>query len=91
MPRSSRGGDEHHNREPLSRDLRTVKKDDNSNAQETNSMEDLEALLGFGGFGSTKQKHVLGNSAGAVYKESKPPKYRQYMNRPGGFNRPLDR
>jgi U4/U6.U5 tri-snRNP-associated protein 3 len=51
-------------------------------------MAAMQAMLGFGGFGSTKGKKVAGNNAGAVKKEKKT-EYRQYMNRVGGFNRPL--
>lgn len=45
--------------------------------------------MGFGGFGTTKGKKVEGN-IGGMAKVNKPRKYRQYMNRKGGFNRPLD-
>lgn len=38
----------------------------------------MQALMGFGGFGTTKQKKVRGNDVGGVYK-NKPTKYRQYM------------
>lgn len=48
----------------------------------------MQAMMGFGGFDSTKGKKVVGNNVGAVYKEKKT-EYRQYMNRQGGFNRPL--
>ncbi|OAA36302.1 hypothetical protein NOR_07647 [Metarhizium rileyi] len=48
----------------------------------------MQAMMGFGGFGTTKNKKVAGNNAGAVRKEKKV-EYRQYMNRQGGFNRPL--
>jgi len=48
----------------------------------------MAAMLGFGGFGTTKNKKVRGNDVGAVRKETKS-EYRQYMNRQGGFNRPL--
>lgn len=55
--------------------------------------EQLQALLGFGGFDSTKGKPVEDNgkgvATGAVRKEKKR-QYRQYMNRRGGFNRPLE-
>lgn len=50
--------------------------------------EQMEAMLGFGGFGTTKQKKIAGNDVYAVRKEKKT-EYRQYMNRLGGFNRPL--
>ena len=46
-------------------------------------------LMGIDGFGSTKGQKVKGNNAGAVHNVVKR-KYRQYMNRKGGFNRPLD-
>ncbi|AEO56404.1 hypothetical protein MYCTH_106950 [Thermothelomyces thermophilus ATCC 42464] len=55
---------------------------------EDDGLDDMAAMMGFGGFGSTKGKKVLGNNVGAARKE-KPTKYRQYMNRIGGFNRPL--
>ncbi len=55
---------------------------------EDGGMGDMAAMMGFGGFGTTKGKKVLGNNAGATRKESKT-EYRQYMNRVGGFNRPL--
>lgn len=48
----------------------------------------MQAMMGFGGFGTTKGKKVVGNNAGGVRKEKKS-EYRQYMNRQGGFNRPL--
>jgi U4/U6.U5 tri-snRNP-associated protein 3 len=48
----------------------------------------MQAMMGFGGFGTTKGKKVLGNNAGGLRKEKKS-EYRQYMNRHGGFNRPL--
>ncbi|KAH7152084.1 hypothetical protein B0J13DRAFT_547571 [Dactylonectria estremocensis] len=48
----------------------------------------MQAMMGFGGFGTTKNKKVAGNNVGGVKKEKKL-EYRQYMNRQGGFNRPL--
>lgn len=55
------------------------------------SEEDVEMmkLMGFGGFESTKGKKVPGNDVSGVHVIQKR-KYRQYMNRKGGFNRPLD-
>jgi len=55
---------------------------------EDDSMADMAAMMGFGGFGTTQMKQVAGNNIGAVRKEKKT-EYRQYMNRQGGFNRPL--
>ncbi|KAL5511162.1 hypothetical protein ACEPAH_4377 [Sanghuangporus vaninii] len=57
---------------------------------ETEEEAALRAMLGFGGFGSTKGKPVLGNEEGAV-EIKKQRTWRQYMNRRGGFNRPLDK
>lgn len=48
----------------------------------------MQEMMGFGGFGTTKNTKVVGNNVGAVRKEKKT-EYRQYMNRVGGFNRPL--
>ncbi len=50
----------------------------------------MMALMGFGGFGSTAGKHVDDPrvNVGAARKRTTR-KARQYMNRPGGFNRPL--
>ncbi|KAF9009397.1 hypothetical protein BDQ17DRAFT_1348020 [Cyathus striatus] len=50
----------------------------------------MMAMMGVGGFGSTKGKHVTGNQEGAV-NVKKMRTWRQYMNRRGGFNRPLDK
>ncbi|KAI0212871.1 hypothetical protein LSAT2_002196 [Lamellibrachia satsuma] len=50
---------------------------------------EMMKVMGFAGFDTTKGKHVNGNDvyvANIVHKR----KYRQYMNRRGGFNRPLD-
>jgi U4/U6.U5 tri-snRNP-associated protein 3 len=56
--------------------------------------EQMKRLLGFDGFGSTKGKAVEDNHASAargVAAKNKARKYRQYMNRKNGFNRPLEK
>lgn len=57
--------------------------------------EQMRMLLGFsGGFGSTAGKVVEDNQKSAAKgatNKTKARKYRQYMNRKGGFNRPLDK
>ena len=55
---------------------------------EEDGLDAMQAMLGFGGFGTTKGQKILGNNVGAIRKEKKT-EYRQYMNRVGGFNRPL--
>jgi U4/U6.U5 tri-snRNP-associated protein 3 len=65
-----------------------MEEDDDDLVVEEDGMDAMQAMLGFGGFGTTKNQKVLGNNAGAVRKEKKT-EYRQYMNRVGGFNRPL--
>ncbi|PBP17363.1 u4 tri-snrnp-associated [Diplocarpon rosae] len=55
---------------------------------EDDGMAAMQAMMGFGGFGTTHQQKVAGNDIYAVRKEKKT-EYRQYMNRVGGFNRPL--
>ena len=58
---------------------------------EGKSAEEVEMLktMGFCTFDTTKNKKVDGNDVGEVHVILKR-KYRQYMNRKGGFNRPLD-
>lgn len=55
---------------------------------------EMKRIMGISDFGSTKGKAVEGNhsgpAAGTVSKH-KARKYRQYMNRQGGFNKPLDK
>jgi len=58
-------------------------------AEET-APEDMMAMMGFAGFGTTKGQAVEGNQEGAV-KINRQQTWRQYMNRRGGFNRPLDK
>ena len=57
--------------------------------------EQMKMLLGFsGGFGSTKGEAVEDNQSSAARgaaAKNKARKYRQYMNRKNGFNRPLDK
>ena len=65
-----------------------IEEDDDEVVIEDDSMAAMQAMMGFGGFGSTHQQKVAGNDVYAVRKEKKT-EYRQYMNRVGGFNRPL--
>ena len=58
-------------------------------AGKTEEEIDMMKLMGFDGFNTTKGKKVTGNAKGDVHIVTKR-KYRQYMNRKGGFNRPLD-
>lgn len=62
--------------------------DEMVDVEEDDEMAAMQAMMGFGNFGSTKGKKVAGNNVGSVRKEKKS-EYRQYMNRQGGFNRPL--
>ncbi|KAJ0425321.1 hypothetical protein BJY00DRAFT_308643 [Aspergillus carlsbadensis] len=59
---------------------------------DANGEDDVEELMrrsmGFSKFRSTKNTKVPGNNIYGVRKEKKT-EYRQYMNRQGGFNRPL--
>jgi len=52
--------------------------------------EAMAAMMGLSNFGTTKGKQVLGNQEGSA-NIKKMRTWRQYMNRRGGFNRPLDR
>ncbi|KAJ9594351.1 hypothetical protein L9F63_014227 [Diploptera punctata] len=51
--------------------------------------QEMMKVMGFCEFDTTKGKRIKGNEEGTVHVILKR-KYRQYMNRKGGFNRPLD-
>jgi U4/U6.U5 tri-snRNP-associated protein 3 len=57
--------------------------------------EQMRRLLGFsGGFATTKGQEVEDNqnsAARGAAAKNKARKYRQYMNRKGGFNKPLEK
>lgn len=58
-------------------------------AGKTPDEQEMLKAMGFCSFDTTKGKKVEGNEVGTVHVILKR-KYRQYMNRKGGFNRPLD-
>jgi U4/U6.U5 tri-snRNP-associated protein 3 len=49
----------------------------------------MRRILGFAAFNTTKNTKVPGNDKNFGVRKDKKRKYRQYMNRQGGFNRPL--
>ncbi|KAK4404584.1 U4/U6.U5 small nuclear ribonucleoprotein [Sesamum angolense] len=68
-----------------------VSNDDGNKDGDLMDEDEMEMMKKFGipvGFDSTKGKPVAGNDVGAVRKVTKR-QPRQYMNRRGGFNRPL--
>ncbi|GBC00932.1 hypothetical protein RclHR1_04000013 [Rhizophagus clarus] len=81
-------------RSPRKEDLSNVPESSNSSLMNIDPDEDPEHALmkamGIAGFNTTKGKKVAGNDAAAV-SIKKQRQYRQYMNRRGGFNRPLDK
>ncbi|KAF2219384.1 hypothetical protein BDZ85DRAFT_268916 [Elsinoe ampelina] len=52
-------------------------------------LQEVKATMGFAGFKSSKNRQVPGNNKNHGVKKEKQTQYRQYMNRVGGFNRPL--
>lgn len=80
--RRGRRDDDDEGAEPMDQD------EEDFDVEDGGMDDDMAAMMGFGGFGTTKGKKVVGNNVGAVRKEKKT-EYRQYMNRVGGFNRPL--
>ncbi|KAI0470821.1 hypothetical protein GGR56DRAFT_657772 [Xylariaceae sp. FL0804] len=89
----ARGGDprnasDHQTRPGRSPRSENAMDEDGGGDDDDDEMSAMQAMMGFGDFGSTKGKKVVGNNAGGVRKEKKT-EYRQYMNRVGGFNRPL--
>lgn len=51
---------------------------------------EMMKLMGFASFDSTKGKKAEGSAKAHAVNVTMKRKYRQYMNRKGGFNRPLD-
>jgi U4/U6.U5 tri-snRNP-associated protein 3 len=49
----------------------------------------MRRMMGFEAFKTTKNTKVPGNDKNYGVRKDKKTKYRQYMNRQGGFNRPL--
>ena len=49
----------------------------------------MKKIMGFDTFRSTKNTKVPGNEKNYGVRKEKTSQYRQYMNRSGGFNRPL--
>ncbi|XP_015785736.1 U4/U6.U5 small nuclear ribonucleoprotein 27 kDa protein [Tetranychus urticae] len=70
-------------------DAKNVEKSEMDLEGSASDEQEMLKLMGFGNFDSTKGKKVPGNNVSAVHVIHKR-KYRQYMNRKGGFNRPLD-
>ena len=64
--------------------------DPNEIAGKTQEEIEMLKLMGFSGFDSTKGKHVDGSCNAYAVNIQQKRRYRQYMNRKGGFNRPLD-
>lgn len=70
------------------------KNDEDDNEDLDDEQRQMMQMMGFGGFGTTKGKSVGDNQTSAARgaaSKNKGRKYRQYMNRKGGFNRPLDK
>jgi len=58
-------------------------------AEDDEMLLEVKRMMGFAGFKSTHDRKVPGNSKNFAVRKEKKTQYRQYMNRPGGFNRPL--
>jgi hypothetical protein len=58
--------------------------------EEANEEDLMAQMMGFSAFDSTAGQEVPGNAHTGESRCQKQRKYRQYMNRKGGFNRPLD-
>ncbi|XP_068924945.1 U4/U6.U5 small nuclear ribonucleoprotein 27 kDa protein [Petaurus breviceps papuanus] len=104
--RRSRSPRRHRSSSPSPSRLKERRDDEKKETKETKSKErqiteeDLEGkteeeiemmkLMGFASFDTTKGKKVDGSVNAYAINVSQKRKYRQYMNRKGGFNRPLD-
>ncbi|KJA27498.1 hypothetical protein HYPSUDRAFT_35414 [Hypholoma sublateritium FD-334 SS-4] len=69
---------------------KSLNEDGEAMEEENDDDAAMMAMMGVTGFGSTKGKQVPGNQEGSA-DVKKARTWRQYMNRRGGFNRPLDK
>jgi U4/U6.U5 tri-snRNP-associated protein 3 len=72
---------------------RGQEKDEDQDEDQDQDQDEMMRMLGFSAFSTTSGQHVAsndGSARGAVSKNQQR-KYRQYMNRLGGFNRKLDK
>lgn len=69
-----------------------AKKSQQNSGDSDSGDEQMMQALGFASFDSSKGKDHTKDAAESVFKSSKARRrYRQYMNRPGGFDRNLDK
>jgi len=71
------------------KDVKPSKKIAAESSDEDPLTKELVRVMGFKRFKSTKNTKVAGNEGAYAVRIDKDIKYRQYMNRKGGFNRPL--
>ena len=76
---------EQHQQEQVEPPILNVEDFEGKSSKEIEMMK----IMGFANFDTSKNKKVKGNDSGDIHVSLKR-KYRQYMNRKGGFNRPLD-
>ena len=88
----------------MERERGEVKEEAKDDGDDDDDEDPMAAMMGFGGFGTTKVRLLLhqnetyspqGKSIGqqeeGTVKVHKERTWRQYMNRRGGFNRPLEK
>ncbi|KRZ56036.1 U4/U6.U5 small nuclear ribonucleoprotein 27 kDa protein [Trichinella nativa] len=85
-----RSSERHEKRDRRDHREKERKKNDSTNLEVgSDDQAAMKEILGFSSFDTTKGKKVENNCTGDAHIHKKR-KYRQYMNRRGGFNRPLD-
>ncbi|KRX63464.1 U4/U6.U5 small nuclear ribonucleoprotein 27 kDa protein [Trichinella britovi] len=86
----TRSSERHEKRDRRDHREKERKKNDSTNLElGSDDQAAMKEILGFSSFDTTKGKKVENNCTGDAHIHKKR-KYRQYMNRRGGFNRPLD-
>ncbi|KAH0623031.1 hypothetical protein JD844_030929 [Phrynosoma platyrhinos] len=86
-PKERRDDEKKENKEAKGKERQITEED-----LEGKTEEEIEMMkmMGFASFDTTKGKKVEGSVNAYAINVSQKRKYRQYMNRKGGFNRPLD-
>lgn len=78
--------------EQLKQDMEVKEQEIDSSEYESEDDPEMLIALGFKSFGTTKHKSHDKTTVEGVFKnKNHTRKYRQYMNRPGGFNKNLDK
>ncbi|XP_034397665.1 U4/U6.U5 small nuclear ribonucleoprotein 27 kDa protein [Cyclopterus lumpus] len=88
--RSSSPSPSEEQKEATEKSAKTIQISEEDMEGKTEEEIEMMKLMGFGSFNTSKGRKTDGSVNAFAINVSMKRKYRQYMNRKGGFNRPLD-